>query len=69
MAGDSVNEGDSFLLDCGLELHVWHGKEAGIMEKNKAANLAQALTDERGGMPARFVYDSFSNDDREFWQA
>ena len=48
-------------------MYVWHGQEAGLMEKNKAANLAQALSDERGGKVARFVFDS--PDDRDFFKA
>jgi len=33
---ESLNSGDSFLLDAGYELFLWHGRNAGIMEKNKA---------------------------------
>jgi len=49
LAGASFNEGDAFILDCGLKIYQWSGKSAGILEKNKAASLARALDEERAG--------------------
>lgn len=43
----SMNEGDVFLLDQGMKVFIWQGKSAGIFEKNKAAELARAIDDER----------------------
>jgi gelsolin len=43
----SMNEGDCFLLDQGMKVFIWQGKSAGIFEKNKAAELARAIDDER----------------------
>ncbi|EGD76027.1 hypothetical protein PTSG_11636 [Salpingoeca rosetta] len=65
---DSLNAGDSFVFDAGLNLYVWHGKNAGIMEKTKAANLAQALDDSRGGMAVRHVFDQ-DDRDHDFFKA
>eukprot|EP00055_Hartaetosiga_balthica_P018479 m.134501 g.134501 ORF g.134501 m.134501 type:complete len:825 (+) comp9619_c0_seq1:71-2545(+) len=65
---DSLNGSDSFVFDGGLNIVVWHGKKAGLMEKNKAANLAQALDDQRGGMAVRSVYDQ-DDDDMGFFKA
>eukprot|EP00056_Hartaetosiga_gracilis_P022593 m.31737 g.31737 ORF g.31737 m.31737 type:complete len:821 (+) comp9728_c0_seq1:75-2537(+) len=64
---DSLNGSDSFVFDGGLNIAVWHGKKAGLMEKNKAANLAQALDDQRGGMAIRTVYDQ-DDDDMGFFK-
>ncbi len=51
LSGDSFNEGDAFILDNGLQIYQWSGKSAGIFEKNKAASIARAIDDERGGKP------------------
>eukprot|EP00049_Salpingoeca_infusionum_P004478 m.79901 g.79901 ORF g.79901 m.79901 type:complete len:822 (+) comp12582_c1_seq4:132-2597(+) len=63
IAIESLNANDSFVLDAGLNVYVWHGKNAGPMEKTKAANLAMALDDNRGGMVAKQIFDQ---DDRDF---
>eukprot|EP00049_Salpingoeca_infusionum_P018069 m.355619 g.355619 ORF g.355619 m.355619 type:complete len:822 (+) comp17294_c0_seq1:227-2692(+) len=68
IALESLNSGDSFIFDAGLDVYVWHGKKAGLMEKNKAANLAQALDDNRGGMCTRHVFDE-DDDDAAFFKA
>lgn len=51
----SLNSGDCFLLDAGLKLYVWQGKGAGVFEKSKGGELAQAIDDEREGKPERFT--------------
>jgi len=44
---DSLNSGDVFIYDGGLQAIVWTGKEAGMFEKNKAREVADALKTER----------------------
>jgi gelsolin len=61
LAGSSFNEGDAFILDLGLNIHVWNGKSAGIFEKNKAATLARALDDERAGKPQVHTHEQGSD--------
>lgn len=39
----SLNSGDVFIVDAGTELIQWNGKDAGVMEKSKAASLVQAI--------------------------
>lgn len=46
----SLNHGDCFVLDCGLSVFLWTGRDANKYEKTKAAGFLQALTNERGGL-------------------
>jgi len=63
----SLNDGDSFLLDNGLELIIWNGKTAGIHEKRKAQQLTEALRDERNGKPVVKILDGLE-DHETFWK-
>jgi len=47
----SLNSGDVFILDMGLELIQWQGKSAGKNEKARAGQLGRAIDDERRGKP------------------
>jgi len=63
----SLNSGDVFIVDNGAELIQWNGKQAGIMEKAKAAELCQAIENERNGRcKARVI--SEGDDDADFWK-
>lgn len=55
LACGSLNSGDCFILDAGLKIYVWQGKSAGVFEKSKAGELAQAIDDEREGKPVRVM--------------
>jgi len=63
----SLNSGDAFVLDGGLQIYSWLGKSSGPGEKLKAAQLARALDDERGGKPANTVYNEGDSDAGPFW--
>ena len=50
LAWSSMNSGDVFILDLGLTLYVWNGKESGRLEKVKGLDVARRIRDEeRGG--------------------
>jgi hypothetical protein len=49
METGSLNSGDVFILDNGLTVYRWIGKEAGMFEKNKAREVADAIKVERKG--------------------
>jgi len=68
LAWKSLNDGDVFLLDNGLELIIWNGKTAGIHEKRKAQELTNALRDERNGKPVVKILDGLEDHDA-FWKA
>eukprot|EP01090_Pellita_catalonica_P002174 TRINITY_DN11808_c0_g1_i1.p1 TRINITY_DN11808_c0_g1~~TRINITY_DN11808_c0_g1_i1.p1 ORF type:complete len:375 (-),score=86.62 TRINITY_DN11808_c0_g1_i1:20-1144(-) len=56
---DSLNEGDVFLLDMGLIIYQFNGKDSGGMERNKGGQLARAIDDdERAGKADVVVLDS-----------
>jgi len=63
----SLNDGDSFLLDNGLELILWNGTTAGIAEKRKAQELVNALREDRNGKPTIKILDGLE-DHEHFWK-
>jgi gelsolin len=63
----SLNHGDVFVLDMGLEIIQWNGETAGVQEKRKAGEVVERLRDERNGKPTATVIEA--NDDHEvFWK-
>jgi len=46
---NSLNSGDVFILDNGLEVFKWEGKSAGMFEKNKGREVCDAMKTERKG--------------------
>lgn len=63
LACSSLNSGDCFILDHGLKIFIWQGKAAGVFEKSKAGELAQAIDDEREGKPVRIIIREGQNDE------
>jgi len=45
----SLNEGDSFLLDVGNKLFVWHGRYSSARKKAKALFVGKKLAEEELG--------------------
>lgn len=64
----SLNSGDVFILDGGVEVIQWNGSSAGVGEKSKAASLVQAIEGERNGKSKGRVLDE-GDDDAAFWKA
>lgn len=68
---DSLNSGDVFVLDAGLDIFQMNGREAGAMEKAKAAELTRNLDSERGGKPNVWVFEQDDTRDahaNKFWE-
>jgi gelsolin len=63
---DSLNVGDTFLLDNGLEIIQWNGPSAGMFEKRKAMELINQIKDDRNGKPKSIVLDGLEDHDT-FW--
>lgn len=63
---ESLNSGDVFILDAGLNIYQWNGSKAGPQEKMKGAQLSRALDDERKGLPSVHVLEE-GDKDPEFW--
>jgi gelsolin len=69
LKSSSMNSGDVFILDLGLKLYQWNGARSSKMERNRAATLARAIDDERGGKPVVTVYTEGDKDQHEFFDA
>jgi len=67
LARESLNQGDVFILDAGLKIWQWNGKEAAIAEKRKAQEVLNGLKEERLGKAKSKIVDA-SEDDEEFWK-
>jgi len=67
---DSLNDGDVFILDLGLKLYQWNGKEANKYEKFKGLEVITKIKDEeRGGKAEIIVLESGKTDKvDEFWK-
>lgn len=66
---ESLNSGDVFVLDAGLDIYQFNGDTAGAMEKAKGGELTRAIDDERGGKPKVIVLTEKDNnqDAQKFW--
>jgi len=67
---ESLNSGDVFILDHGLDVYQMNGKECGAMERAKAAELTASIKGERGACKLAVFEetdtgDSFAN---KFWE-
>ncbi len=51
----SMNSGDVFILDMGLDIYVWNGSKAGRMEKVKGLDVARRVRDEERGGRAKLT--------------
>ena len=52
LESNSLNEGDVFILDNGMKLYFWPGKEANVNEKVKGMEIVFNIKNgERGGHP------------------
>lgn len=63
----SLNSGDVFILDNGMDIYQWQGKGAGMNEKARAAQLCRSIDDERGGKPEVHVFTQGDADESEFF--
>jgi gelsolin len=69
MSHKSLNSGDVFVIDAGLNLYQWNGAKSGPQEKMKGAQLCRAIDDERKGQPKVHVFEEGSKDMKAFWDA
>eukprot|EP00048_Salpingoeca_helianthica_P015877 m.229138 g.229138 ORF g.229138 m.229138 type:complete len:357 (-) comp17673_c0_seq1:69-1139(-) len=65
----SLNEMESFILDRGTTLMIWHGRMTRTVEKHKASCIAQIINDQRGGSCKREVFDQGVCDEAAWWTA
>ena len=51
----SLNSGDVFILDQGLTIYQWNGKDASRSEKAKGLDISVAIKDEERGGRAKII--------------
>ena len=49
LSNSALNQGDVYILDKGLELFQWNGDNSSPFERNKAAQIVQAINSQRKG--------------------
>jgi len=69
LAAASLNSGDSFILDLGLELFLWNGAQANKYEKAKGAEMIKKISDERGAKGSITIVEGVDKDCATFWEA
>jgi len=63
---DSLNHGDVFILDAGLNVYQWNGIESAVAEKRRGNEVARGIQDERNGRPKLTIMDG-EEDAPAFW--
>jgi len=63
----SLNSGDVFILDAGVKLIQWNGSASSGLERNKAAQLAESIEEERNGHAKLTVISEGDKDSAEFF--
>jgi gelsolin len=66
LSASSLNTGDIFILDRGLDLYQMNGAKSSPGERIKAAQLARAIDDERKGLAEVHVAEE-GDGDKDFW--
>jgi len=64
----SLNMGDVFILDTGLEVFQWNGTSANVWEKRKAEEIIKKILADRLGKAKRINLDGLESNDH-FWGA
>lgn len=57
LKGDSLTSGDCYILDAGLMIYQWQGKNSNTREKTRAHQYAVGLVSDRNGKPKIEVID------------
>jgi gelsolin len=68
LQASSLNSSDVFIVDAGLKIYQFNGKNAKPAERNKGSVLANAIRDEREGGAEVLVIDEGDSDLGPFWQ-
>ena len=66
LSASSLNTGDIFVLDKGLDLYQMQGAKSSGGERMKAAQLTRAIDDERKGLAEIHVAEE-GDGDKDFW--
>jgi len=66
LCASSLNSGDIFILDKGLDIYQMNGKKSSAGERMKAGQLSRAIDDERKGQVKVHVAEQ-GDGDKDFW--
>lgn len=64
----SLNQGDVFLMDCGLDIYQWNGMQSGMHERQKAVTVYHAIQNDRNGKCKIQVIDGLDKTEKKFWE-
>merc|ERR1712130_116845 len=68
LKGESLTAGDCYILDAGLNIYQWQGKNSNTSEKTRAHQYAVGLVSDRNGKPKIHVIDQVDKDFPDgFW--
>jgi hypothetical protein len=68
-SNESINEGDCFILDLGMQLYLWVGLDANMHDKTKALEIATSIkNDDRKSKPVLFYPRDMGDEcEANFW--
>lgn len=69
LSNASLNTGDVFILDAGLKIFVYNGKDANRGEKAKGIEVATKIRNEERGARADIILLDEDPNNNEFWSA
>ena len=69
MSASSLNAGDVFILDLGLEIYQWNGAASNKKERAKGLDVAISIKDDERGGKARIFPVAQGDEPAEFWAA
>ncbi|KAJ3427674.1 villin [Anaeramoeba flamelloides] len=69
VAANSLNAGDVFVLDCGLNIYQWNGKDCNKMEKMKGLQVTSKIKDDERGGKAKVHIIAQGEEEEDFWKA
>jgi hypothetical protein len=69
MSASSLNAGDVFILDLGLEIYQWNGSASNKKERAKGLDVAISIKDDERGGKARILPVAQGDEPEEFWAA
>eukprot|EP01155_Anaeramoeba_flamelloides_P051067 Anaeramoba_flamelloidesc42264_g1_i2.p2 GENE.c42264_g1_i2~~c42264_g1_i2.p2 ORF type:complete len:338 (+),score=100.39 c42264_g1_i2:42-1016(+) len=69
VAATSLNAGDVFVLDCGLNIYQWNGKDCNKMEKMKGLQVTSKIKDDERGGKAKVHIIAQGEEEEDFWKA
>ena len=68
MKADSINEGDAFILDMGMKIYYWPGKDCNVTEKMKGLEVTTNMRKSERHAQAEILFPREDDTvDKEFW--